>query len=67
MNVLPEDRFAEADDFLAFISIYDDGIFRAGVCSNWSYVWTYSKGDKFKLEFDITDRGTDVFFEWLEV
>ena len=39
---------------------------RAGVCDNWSYVWTYRKGNKFKLEFETTERGTDVYFKWLK-
>ena len=56
-------------DLLYFgLVILHDGkeICRAGVCDNWSYVWTYRKGNKFKLEFDVTDRGTDVYFEWLK-
>jgi hypothetical protein len=52
--------------YLGLVILHDGNeICRAGVCDNWSYVWTYRKGNKFKLEFDVTERGTDVYFEWI--
>ncbi len=39
---------------------------QAGLCSNWSYVWTLKKGNVFRLAFEETDRGTEVIFEWVD-
>ena len=43
----------------------DKKLCQAGECPNWSYIWTYRSGNKFKLHFQTTDRGTEVFFDWL--
>ncbi|MBN2412744.1 methyltransferase domain-containing protein [candidate division KSB1 bacterium] len=44
---------------------HDKVICRAGVCSNWSYVWTPRYGDRFKLVFEPGARGTLVKFKWI--
>ena len=37
---------------------------RAGICDNWSYVWTYRSGQKFNISFEQQNRGTEVYFSW---
>ncbi len=50
------------------LEIYDKGkrICQAGVCDNWSFIWTYRAGNKFELKFEPTSRGSEVFFRWIE-
>ncbi len=38
---------------------------QAGICSNWSYVWTYRTGDRFMIRFVPADRGFDIEFKWV--
>ena len=39
---------------------------QAGICDNWSYVWTYRSGDRFNLRFVEGERAPEVEFHWLE-
>ncbi len=39
-------------------------ICQAGICDNWSYVWTPRTGNRFELSFQQMDRGTAVYFNW---
>nr|BCX01312.1 MAG: hypothetical protein KatS3mg041_1358 [Bacteroidota bacterium] len=39
---------------------------RAGVCSNWSYVWTWRHGNRFWLRFEPEIRGMRVHFGWID-
>ncbi len=41
-------------------------ICRAGICDNWSYVWTYKSGKEFNITFEQQERGTEVFFSWIK-
>ena len=40
-------------------------ICQAGLCDNWSFVWTYRRGDRFNLRFVKGDRSPEVEFQWL--
>ncbi|MDZ7315668.1 MAG: methyltransferase domain-containing protein [candidate division KSB1 bacterium] len=60
-------QLEENGDLLCFfLTIHHQGqeICRAGLCDNWSSVWTFRCGDRFRLEFQPEDRGTNIFFEW---
>ncbi len=39
---------------------------RAGVCDNWSLVWTPRAGNRFEMEFIPRDRGADIHFNWID-
>lgn len=41
-------------------------ICQAGICDNWSYVWTPRIGNRFRLEFEPDTRGRQVRFHWLD-
>jgi len=43
----------------------DKVICRAGVCSNWSFVWTPRCGNRFELSFKPGSRGTLSYFKWI--
>lgn len=43
----------------------DNFICRAEECDNWSYSWTPRGGTVFELEFKASERGADVFFNWI--
>ena len=43
----------------------DNVICTAGVCSNWSFVWTPRIGDRFELSFQPGNRGTNSCFKWI--
>ena len=43
----------------------DNVICQAGVCSNWSCVWTPRCGDRFELKFKPGSRGTNSYFKWI--
>ncbi len=56
------------DNLLYFgLEITHDGqpVCRAGVCDNWSYVWTYKAGRRFNLRFVKGERAPEVKFRWL--
>lgn len=56
-------------DLLYFgISITDQGkeICQSGICSNWSYVWTFRAGTKFSFQFKRGERAPEVVFKWLD-
>ena len=58
----------QTGDLLCFgLEIYqnDKFICRAGVCENWSLVWTPRSGDEFTLEFKPSARGTEVHIDWI--
>ena len=40
-------------------------ICQAGECPNWSFAWTPRMGDRFVLEFQPTERGSEVYFRWV--
>ena len=48
------------------ITYHGENLCTAGICSNWSYVWTYRYGNKFKIEFEKSDRAPEVIFSWVE-
>lgn len=67
------ERSARADisplqgDLLCFgLEIYHDSrrICRAGLCDNWSLVWTPRDGNLFNIQFEQEKRGTRVLFSW---
>lgn len=42
----------------------DQLICQAGVCENWSWVWTQRSGDEFLLRFPMGERAPEVVFGW---
>jgi len=40
-------------------------ICEAGVCSNWSYVWTLRKANRMSFRFRRTARGAECVFRWI--
>ncbi len=57
---------AEGDLLYMALVITHQGkeICRAGICDNWSYVWTHKSGHEFDITFEQQERGTEVFFSW---
>ncbi len=56
-------------ELLAFgvqISHDERPVCRAGVCENWSYVWTYRSGEAFQFTFYPGQAGEEVGFTWLD-
>jgi len=43
----------------------DKVICQAGICSNWSFVWTRRCGDRFNVSFEPGNRGTLSYFKWI--
>ncbi len=41
-------------------------ICQAGICSNWSYVWTWRAGNVFEIEFVSGARAPEVIFQWID-
>lgn len=55
-------------DLLYFGLVLKDGekvMCQAGRCSNWSFVWTPRTGNRFRLKFEPSERGSAVYFEWV--
>jgi SAM-dependent methyltransferase len=66
---LPVDLSEQEGDLLCFglrIEHQARVVCEAGVCPNWSYVWTPRKGDRFRLSFDRNQDVMECVFEWLE-
>ncbi len=38
---------------------------QAGVCDNWSYVWTWRNKNRFRLSFVPGERAPEVVFDWI--
>ncbi len=69
LSHLPIDLSGQEGDLLCFgLRIEHEGkvICEAGMCPNWSYVWTPRTGDRFQLRFERQNDVMECFFEWLE-
>ncbi len=57
----------EGEVLVFWLEIYHDGEFLCSSyeCINWPLVWTYRRGDRFKIFFEWNGEFSDVIFTWI--
>ena len=68
LRSVPHDLGGLRGDLVCFGLVVTHGkkkVCEAGVCPNWSYVWTLRSGNRVSFRFRRTSRGAECGFRWL--